>query len=101
MPSVPIPIHPVAGGLQQQLVVICKTCSLPLGLLALRDVPHERAERDAFMRLDRDNGQLDRELCSVLPQGGDLDPLVQHRPFARFQIMGQPAPVGVPERGPG
>ena len=44
-------------------------------------------------RHDRDP---DWELGPVPPQGGDLDPLVQHRPFARLEVMGQAAPMRVP-----
>ena len=49
-------------------------------------------------RIGRDC-DLDRELRPVPAQGADLDALIEHRPFAGFQIMGQAVPVCVPIGG--
>ena len=63
---------------------------LLLVALALGDVADERAEGGALACADGRDGELDRELCAVAPQRGDLDAFVEHRADARLEVAPHP-----------
>ena len=62
-----------------------------LDLLALADVAHEGAEQPRALKAHRRDRELDGDLSPVAAQAGDLDALVQDRPFAARQEVRQSA----------
>jgi hypothetical protein len=91
--EVPVP-EPRERAAHRVLEALLAFAQCLLGLLALADIADEGAEDVVISHLHRRDRQLHRKHMPVAMQGGNLNPLVQHRSLAGRQIVPEAAGVG-------